>query len=203
MPPGTMSFGSPMQPGLPRSLNRRHTLTTSPPPPRPESVEELVNLSLSARSSLAPGVHLYPASNIGVPTIALRPELRTLALHRASQQEGCCHNACWGPCGCCSSAGQYRRCFCVICFSPRQAFQQRFLSWTVVVQKYLVETYSISEQNAATVLQIFDLRRRLITLYVKVHSCWFTLIRMNGLFQVEKTPMFYVHVHILCAFCRA
>lgn len=34
--------------------------------------------------------------------------------------------------------------------------------------KYLLEGYSISENNAATMLQVYDLRKLLITYYLKV-----------------------------------
>ena len=74
------------------------------------------------------------------------------------------------PAGCYARAldGHYRQCFCVRCFTVRQMFQYHFISWRVLVQKYTLETYSISEHNAATTLQSFDLRRLLISLFIRV-----------------------------------
>uniref|UniRef100_UPI00358F602F pecanex-like protein 1 isoform X2 n=1 Tax=Myxine glutinosa TaxID=7769 RepID=UPI00358F602F len=47
------------------------------------------------------------------------------------------------------------------------AFGQRWLSWEVSVVKYVLEGYSISDNSAATMLQVFDLRKILLTYYVK------------------------------------
>ncbi|XP_048259849.1 pecanex-like protein 1 isoform X1 [Haliotis rufescens] len=64
--------------------------------------------------------------------------------------------------------------FC--CFEPghlphflslNAAFNQRWLAWEVVVTKYVLEGYSISDNSAATMLTVFDLRRVLITYYIK------------------------------------
>ncbi|GFO35467.1 pecanex-like protein 1 [Plakobranchus ocellatus] len=62
------------------------------------------------------------------------------------------------------------------CFDPghlphflslNAAFNQRWLAWEVVVSKYILEGYSISDNSAATMLQVFDLRKALITYYIK------------------------------------
>lgn len=50
------------------------------------------------------------------------------------------------------------------------AFGQRWLAWEVAATKYVLEGYSISDNNAASMLQVFDLRKILITYYVKVSS---------------------------------
>ncbi|BFZ12057.1 hypothetical protein BsWGS_15095 [Bradybaena similaris] len=64
--------------------------------------------------------------------------------------------------------------FC--CFEPghlphflslNAAFSQRWLAWEVVVSKYILEGYSISDNSAATMLQVFELRKALITYYIK------------------------------------
>ncbi|KAH9509316.1 Pecanex-like protein 1, partial [Bulinus truncatus] len=64
--------------------------------------------------------------------------------------------------------------FC--CFEPghlphflslNAAFNQRWLAWEVVVSKYILEGYSISDNSAATMLQVFELRKALITYYIK------------------------------------
>lgn len=49
------------------------------------------------------------------------------------------------------------------------AFGQRWLAWEVAATKYVLEGYSISDNNAASMLQVFDLRKILITYYVKVN----------------------------------
>ncbi|CAG10054.1 unnamed protein product [Tetraodon nigroviridis] len=51
--------------------------------------------------------------------------------------------------------------------SCNAAFNLRWLAWEVVATKYLLEGYSISENNAATMLQVYDLRKLLITYYLK------------------------------------
>lgn len=55
------------------------------------------------------------------------------------------------------------------------AFGQRWLAWEVAATKYVLEGYSISDNNAASMLQVFDLRKILITYYVKVHSIKYAL----------------------------
>ena len=50
------------------------------------------------------------------------------------------------------------------------AFGQRWLAWEVAATKYVLEGYSISDNNAASMLQVFDLRKILITYYVKVRT---------------------------------
>ncbi|XP_052007085.1 pecanex-like protein 1 isoform X2 [Xyrauchen texanus] len=47
------------------------------------------------------------------------------------------------------------------------AFGQRWLAWEVLVNKYALEGYSITDNSAASMLQVFDLRRILTTYYVK------------------------------------
>lgn len=47
-------------------------------------------------------------------------------------------------------------------------FGQRWLAWEVLVTKYVLEGYSITDNSAASMLQVFDLRRILTTYYVKV-----------------------------------
>ncbi|CAH2328090.1 pecanex 1 isoform X3 [Pelobates cultripes] len=46
-------------------------------------------------------------------------------------------------------------------------FGQRWLAWEVLVTKYVLEGYSITDNSAASMLQVFDLRRILTTYYVK------------------------------------
>ncbi|KAJ8247997.1 hypothetical protein GJAV_G00237000 [Gymnothorax javanicus] len=58
--------------------------------------------------------------------------------------------------------------------SCNAAFNLRWLAWEVPTTKYLLEGYSISENNAATMLQVYDLRKLLLTFYLK--SVMFYLI---------------------------
>ncbi|XP_072415944.1 pecanex-like protein 2 isoform X2 [Chiloscyllium punctatum] len=67
--------------------------------------------------------------------------------------EGCC---------CCCEPGHLPH-----MLSFNAAFIQRWLAWEVTSSKYVLEGYSISDNNAACMLQMFDLRKMLITYYVK------------------------------------
>ncbi|XP_036887413.1 pecanex-like protein 1 isoform X10 [Sturnira hondurensis] len=51
--------------------------------------------------------------------------------------------------------------------SLNAAFSQRWLAWEVIVTKYILEGYSITDNSAASMLQVFDLRKVLTTYYVK------------------------------------
>ncbi|XP_060032049.1 pecanex-like protein 3 isoform X7 [Erinaceus europaeus] len=68
------------------------------------------------------------------------------------EDEGCC----------CCEPGHLPR---VLSFNA--AFGQRWLAWEVTASKYVLEGYSISDNNAASMLQVFDLRKILVTYYVK------------------------------------
>ncbi|KAJ7307491.1 hypothetical protein JRQ81_009512 [Phrynocephalus forsythii] len=68
------------------------------------------------------------------------------------EDEGCC----------CCDPGHLP---CMLSFNA--AFGQRWLAWEVAATKYVLEGYSISDNNAASMLQVFDLRKILITYYVK------------------------------------
>uniref|UniRef100_H3AQ05 Pecanex-like protein n=1 Tax=Latimeria chalumnae TaxID=7897 RepID=H3AQ05_LATCH len=59
------------------------------------------------------------------------------------------------------------------------AFGQRWLAWEVAATKYVLEGYSISDNNAASMLQVFDLRKILVTYYVK--SIIYYVIRSSKL----------------------
>ncbi|XP_042542119.1 pecanex-like protein 2 [Dipodomys spectabilis] len=51
--------------------------------------------------------------------------------------------------------------------SCNAAFRLRWLTWEVTRTQYVLEGYSIMDNNAATMLQVFDLRRTLIRYYIK------------------------------------
>ncbi|EDO36443.1 predicted protein [Nematostella vectensis] len=51
--------------------------------------------------------------------------------------------------------------------SLNMAFGQRWLAWQTTSTKYVIEGYSISDNSAASMLQVFDLRKILVTYYVK------------------------------------
>jgi len=46
------------------------------------------------------------------------------------------------------------------------AFSQRWLAWEVAQRKYIVEGYSVSDNTATSMFQMFDLRKIFITYYV-------------------------------------
>jgi hypothetical protein len=55
--------------------------------------------------------------------------------------------------------------------SINAAFSQRWLAWEVTATKYVLEGYSISDNSAVSMLQVFDFRKVLISYYVKVIHC--------------------------------
>ncbi|KAM6956226.1 pecanex-like protein 2 [Aplochiton taeniatus] len=70
--------------------------------------------------------------------------------------------------------------------SCNAAFNLRWLAWEVTATKYLLEGYSISENNAATMLQVYDLRKLLITYYLK--SIIYFLVQSPKLLTWLKDP---------------
>ncbi|XP_071479063.1 pecanex-like protein 1 [Diadema antillarum] len=63
---------------------------------------------------------------------------------------------------CCCEPGHLPR-----MLSANAAFGQRWLSWQVTASKYVLLGYSISDNCASSMLQVFDLRNILISYYVK------------------------------------
>ncbi|KAK2578679.1 hypothetical protein KPH14_012167 [Odynerus spinipes] len=51
--------------------------------------------------------------------------------------------------------------------SVNAAFSQRWLAWEVASAKYVLEGYSISDNSAVSMLQVYEFRKVLITYYVK------------------------------------
>lgn len=51
--------------------------------------------------------------------------------------------------------------------SVNAAFSQRWLAWEVASAKYVLEGYSISDNSAGSMLQMFEFRKVLVTYYVK------------------------------------
>ena len=70
------------------------------------------------------------------------------------------------------------------------AFGQRWLAWEVAATKYVLEGYSISDNNAASMLQVFDLRKILITYYVKVGTCTHVYLA-EGFLQGPRDKILY------------
>uniref|UniRef100_A0A8C8IF52 Pecanex-like protein n=1 Tax=Oncorhynchus tshawytscha TaxID=74940 RepID=A0A8C8IF52_ONCTS len=70
--------------------------------------------------------------------------------------------------------------------SCNAAFNLRWLAWEVTTTKYLLEGYSISENNAATMLQVYDLRKLLVSYYLK--SIFYYLIESLKLQTWIKDP---------------
>ena len=86
--------------------------------------------------------------------------------------------------------------------SMNAAFAQRWLAWEVSAIKYVLEGYSISDNSAQSILQVFDLRKVLINYYVKVNSyaancvrLWIVIILRNPikvkLFPLAQVKTFY------------
>ena len=63
---------------------------------------------------------------------------------------------------CCCEPGHFPH-----MLSINAAFAQRWLAWEVSAIKYVLEGYSISDNSAQSMLQVFDLRKVLINYYVK------------------------------------
>ena len=78
--------------------------------------------------------------------------------------------------------------------SVNAAFGQRWLAWQVTSVKYVIEGYSISDNSATSMLQVFDLRKILITYYVKVR-CLHLLRPYYKLFQTWSVE-FYKKVEL-------
>lgn len=73
------------------------------------------------------------------------------------------------------------------------AFSQRWLAWEVIVTKYILEGYSITDNSAASMLQVFDLRKVLTTYYVKVRVCVYLDLQIIKSFFLGIT---YIYVSI-------
>ncbi|XP_025412111.1 pecanex-like protein 1 isoform X3 [Sipha flava] len=63
---------------------------------------------------------------------------------------------------CCCEPGHFPH-----ILSLNAALGQRWLAWQVVAAKYVVQGYSISDINAASMLQVFDFRKVLVSFYIK------------------------------------
>ena len=169
----------------------------------PSAGDSLSELERPARSgTLASQTSSRSAHASRAGTRSLAPPADRSAAAAADDDAAAAHCICrrCPPAGCYTRApdGHYRQCFCVRCFSVRQMFQYHFISWRVLVQKYVLETYSISEHNAATTLQSFDLRRLLISLFIKV--CINTLFLCCSTSRIEqKTDFLLTEYDILCS----
>ncbi|XP_074039325.1 pecanex isoform X2 [Leptinotarsa decemlineata] len=71
---------------------------------------------------------------------------------------------------CCCDAGHLPN-----MLSVNAAFSQRWLAWEVTAAKYILEGYSISDNSAVSMLQVFEFRKVLVSYYVK--SIIFYVIR--------------------------
>nr|XP_050854657.1 pecanex-like protein 1 isoform X1 [Vespula vulgaris] len=63
---------------------------------------------------------------------------------------------------CCCEMGHFSN-----VLSVNAAFSQRWLAWEVASAKYVLESYSISDNSAVSMLQVYEFRKVLITYYVK------------------------------------
>lgn len=84
--------------------------------------------------------------------------------------------------------------------SLNAACGQRWLAWEVSATKYIIEGYSISDNSAASMLQVFDLRKILVTYYVKVRRrialwrCLWILQNTQRLVHKYRLPFFTKNV---------
>lgn len=69
--------------------------------------------------------------------------------------------------------------------SVNAAFSQRWLAWEVTASKYILEGYSISDNSAVSMLQIFEFRKVLVTYYVKVRIKLFVICPFYFIFISE------------------
>lgn len=70
--------------------------------------------------------------------------------------------------------------------SVNAAFSQRWLAWEVASAKYVLEGYSISDNSAGSMLQVFEFRKVLVTYYVK--SIVFYAVRSPKLKHWMENP---------------
>ncbi|XP_018344751.1 PREDICTED: pecanex-like protein 1 isoform X2 [Trachymyrmex septentrionalis] len=70
--------------------------------------------------------------------------------------------------------------------SVNAAFSQRWLAWEVASAKYVLEGYSISDNSAGSMLQVFEFRKVLVTYYVK--SIIFYTVKSPKLKQWLENP---------------
>ncbi|KAK6015681.1 pecanex protein, partial [Ostertagia ostertagi] len=56
---------------------------------------------------------------------------------------------------------------CLVSCRLNTAWSLRWLAWEVVTGKYIIDGYSITDNSAVNLLQVHELRRLLVTLYVK------------------------------------
>ncbi|XP_012285092.1 pecanex-like protein 1 isoform X2 [Orussus abietinus] len=82
---------------------------------------------------------------------------------------------------CCCEMGHFSN-----VLSVNAAFSQRWLAWEVASAKYVLEGYSISDNSAGSMLQVFDFRKVLVTYYVK--SIVFYAVRSPKLTQWLESP---------------
>ncbi|XP_012226316.2 pecanex-like protein 1 isoform X2 [Linepithema humile] len=82
---------------------------------------------------------------------------------------------------CCCEMGHFSN-----VLSVNAAFSQRWLAWEVASAKYVLEGYSISDNSAVSMLQVFEFRKVLITYYVK--SIVFYAVKSPRLKQWLENP---------------
>ncbi|CAO2609362.1 Pecanex-like protein 2 [Lemmus lemmus] len=72
--------------------------------------------------------------------------------------------------------------------SCNAAFHLRWLTWEITHTRYILEGYRIMDNNAATMLQVFDLRRVLVRYYVK-SIIYYTVTSPKLLSWVKNEPL--------------
>lgn len=92
--------------------------------------------------------------------------------------------------------------------SVNAAFSQRWLAWEVTATKYVLEGYSISDNSAVSMLQVFDFRKVLITYYVKVfinhnkNIVQFSGLCFSEMLSIEIMPIAHARGHLSCNFSK-
>ena len=81
------------------------------------------------------------------------------------------------------------------------AFSQRWLAWEVIVTKYILEGYSITDNSAASMLQVFDLRKVLTTYYVKVRVRTSLEHLVSEALLLQKKKYIYIYIYIIVLTC--
>ena len=64
---------------------------------------------------------------------------------------------------CCCNPGQLPR-----CLSLNVAFRLRWVAWEFVQSPFIIDGYRVNDHSATTTMQLYDLRKLIVTLYVQV-----------------------------------
>uniref|UniRef100_A0A9J2PCS3 Pecanex-like protein n=1 Tax=Ascaris lumbricoides TaxID=6252 RepID=A0A9J2PCS3_ASCLU len=132
-------------------------------------------------------VHIIEVGN-GFITFQLRGlEFRGTYCHQR-EVEAISEDVAEGVGCCCCSPGSLPG-----MLSLNTAWVLRWLAWEVVTAKYIVDGYSITDNSAVNLLQVHELRRLLVTLYVK--CIIYYALSSSKLSQWLRTPTIVTALH--------